>query len=182
VWFCVQIDGINMDWLPDFGNVEDNTDIMASILENQTPGLIQEFSGEPQSAAGFTFSNYGGSLDDLALPPLTEQQSPSPPTFPQEDCVGGDALSHNSTIQIRPRLPSSMRSPNPKALGGFTARRFIKFGKRHGPLIAKDEPREVLETGETSVLDEKEFKSGNTESNVDGAQEIELKVSTISFS
>jgi hypothetical protein len=166
VW---QVDNNSLDWLQDLSfSAED----FAAPVE-QTPDARTEFTkgwslpnelsvNEVQPNA-FNIDKF----DELYIPALTEDQSPSPPPS-----SAVDDYSIPSTIQIRSRLPGGLRSPNGVRSEQFVAPRFIKFRKHPAPSVAKEDVCEGLESSG------KEGNSVKTDHRTDAPAGEELNVRT----
>ncbi|CAM6090528.1 unnamed protein product [Calypogeia fissa] len=164
-----KMDSSNFDW-GDFQFPEETPDFIPNPLQEHMPdgrsefpkgGWLQEqmlggnFSSDSpwnikyedplaiqnsvQLAAG------GGDFEDLDLPPPLEDQSPSPSALPPsstiEDSCVVDSPFQPATIQIRPRLPSTIRSQVARSAPNFTAKHRVLMRKSNRPphLVAEDE-------------------------------------------
>jgi hypothetical protein len=152
----LQVDNNSLDWLQDLSFSED----FAAPLD-QTPDARTEFNKGwllPNELSVNEMQPYAFNIDkfdDLYIPPLTEDQSPSPPPSSAVEDYNAP-----STIQIRSRLPGGLRSPNGIRSEQFLAPRFIKFRKRD--LAASVEKEDGNEGSEAAGKEGDSVKKDNS--------------------
>lgn len=172
----MQMESSNLEWM-DYLFRDETPDFIPIPIQDQTPDGRSEFSKggwpqDPMFACNFPSDNAwtvkyedpvgmqsslqtamgGEGFDELDLLPHLEEQSPSPPTvLPsssfEESCGSVDSPCQPHSIQIRPRLPSSFKSPVGRAAPTFTARRrvLMKKSNRPPPPVEEDEEHETSE-------------------------------------